>query len=72
MGRDGDKKRIYIDFDENGGVRINAFSEKTINDVIKQQDEDVIERAFGGDENLKKFSFETKAAYLNETDPIKA
>ena len=72
VGRDGDKKRIYIDFNENGGVRINAFSEKTINDVIKQQDEDVIQRAFGGDENLKKFSFETKAAYLNETDPVKA
>ena len=72
ISKSGDKKRIYISFDnETGAVRINAFSKNTIDDAIKQN-ENIIEKAFGGDENLNKFSFETKAAYLNEPDPVKA
>lgn len=72
VSKDGDKKRIYISFDnETGSVRINAFSKNTIDEAIKQN-ENIIEKAFGGDEGLNKFSFETKAAYLNEPDPVKA
>jgi len=71
ISKNGDKKRIFINVGEDGKVSVNAFSKKSIDEAIKA-DESVLEKAFGGGENLSKYSFEEKAAYLNESDPLKA
>ena len=71
MGRDGDKKRFFIDIAEDGKVRVDGYSKKGI-DTIPVRQSALEELAGVGDrERLKNMSFEVKAAYHNELDPIK-
>lgn len=70
-GKNGDEQMIFIDMDESGRARINAYSKAHIDESIRAN-ETMFDRLFGGDEALKNYSFETKAKFLNEKDPIKA
>lgn len=70
-GKNGDEQMIFIDMDEGGRARINAYSKAHIDESIRAN-ETMFYRLFGGDEALKNYSFETKAKFLNEPDPIKA
>ena len=70
-GKNGDEQMIFIDMDESGRARINAYSKAHIDESIRAN-ETMFDRLFGGDEALKNYSFETKAKFLNEPDPIKA
>ena len=71
VGKDGDKKRFFIDIAEDGNVRVDAYAKSQINSIpIK---ENALQELAGvGDRaRLKNMSFEVKAAYHNELDPIK-
>nr|DAI57543.1 MAG TPA: PolyVal ADP-Ribosyltransferase [Caudoviricetes sp.] len=70
-GKNGDEQMIFIDMDEGGRARINAYSKAHIDESIRAN-ETMFDRLFGGDEALKNYSFEVKAKFLNEKDPIKA
>lgn len=70
-GKNGDEQMIFIDMGEGGRARINAYSKAHIDESIRAN-ETMFDRLFGGDEALKNYSFETKARFLNEKDPIKA
>ena len=70
-GKNGDEQMIFIDMDEGGRARINAYSKAHIDESIRAN-ETMFDRLFGGDEALKNYSFEVKAKFLNEPDPIKA
>lgn len=70
-GKNGDKQIIFIDMDEGGRARINAYSKAHIDESIRAN-ETMFDRLFGDDEALKNYSFETKARFLNEKDPIRA
>ncbi len=70
-GKNGDEQMIFIDMDESGKARINAYSKAHIDESIRAN-ETMFDHLFGGDEALKNYSFETKAKFLNEKDPIKA
>ena len=71
MGMDGDKKRFFIDIAEDGKVRVDGYSKKGI-DTIPVRQSALEELAGVGDRaRLKNMSFEVKAAYFNELDPIK-
>ena len=71
MGKDGDKKRFFIDIAEDGKVRVDGYSKKGI-DTIPVRQSALEELAGAGDRaRLKNMSFEVKAAYFNELDPIK-
>lgn len=70
-GKNGDEQMIFIDMDESGRARINAYSKAHIDESIRAN-ETMFDRLFGGDEALKNYSFETKAKFLNEKDPIEA
>ena len=71
MGRDGDKKRFFIDIAEDGNIRVDGYSKKDI-DTIPVRQSALEELAGVGDRaRLKNMSFEVKAAYFNELDPIK-
>ena len=70
-GKNGDEQMIFIDMDESGRARINAYSKAHIDESIRAN-ETMFDRLFGGDEALKNYSFEVKAKFLNEPDPIKA
>ncbi|ERJ30166.1 hypothetical protein UNSWCS_267 [Campylobacter concisus UNSWCS] len=71
MGKDGDKKRFFIDIAEDGKVRVDGYSKKDI-DTIPVRQSALEELAGVGDRaRLKNMSFEVKAAYFNELDPIK-
>ncbi|WP_299085924.1 LPD23 domain-containing protein [uncultured Campylobacter sp.] len=70
-GKNGDEQMIFIDMDEGGRARINAYSKAHIDESIRTN-ETMFDRLFGDDEALKNYSFETKAKFLNEKDPIKA
>lgn len=71
MGKDGDKKRFFIDIAEDGKLRVDGYSKKGI-DTIPVRQSALEELAGVGDRaRLKKMSFEVKAAYFNELDPIK-
>ena len=71
MGKDGDKKRFFIDIAEDGKVRVDGYSKKCI-DTIPVRQSALEELAGVGDRaRLKNMSFEVKAAYFNELDPIK-
>lgn len=70
-GKNGDEQMIFIDMHESGRARINAYSKAHIDESIRAN-ETMFDRLFGGDEALKNYSFETKAKFLNEKDPIKA
>ena len=71
IGKDGDKKRFFIDIAEDGKIRIDAYAKSQIDSIpIK---ENALQELTGvGDRaRLKNMSFEVKAAYFNELDPIK-
>lgn len=70
-GKNGDEQMIFIDMDEGGRARINAYSKAHIDESIRAN-ETMFDRLFGDDEALKNYSFETKAKFLSEKDPIKA
>ena len=71
VGKDGDKKRFFIDIAEDGNVRIDAYAKSQI-DSIPIKENTLQELAGVGDRaRLKNMSFEVKAAYRNELDPIK-
>ena len=71
IGRNGDKKRFFIDIAEDGKVRVDGYSKKGI-DIIPVRQSALEELAGVGDRaRLKNMSFEVKAAYFNELDPIK-
>ena len=71
MGKDGDKKRFFIDIAEDGKVIVDGYSKKGI-DTIPVRQSALEELAGVGDRaRLKNMSFEVKAAYFNELDPIK-
>lgn len=71
MGKNGDKKRFFIDMAEDGSLRVDAYAKSQI-DNIPIKDNALQELAGTGDApRLKNMSFEVKAAYHNELDPIK-
>lgn len=70
-GKNGDEQMIFIDMDEGGRARINAYSKAHIDESIRAN-ETMFDRLFGDDEALKNYSFDVKAKFLNEPDPIKA
>ncbi len=71
VGKDGDKKRFFIDIAEDGNVRVDAYAKSQI-DSIPIKENALQELAGVGDRaRLKNMSFEVKAAYRNELDPIK-
>ena len=71
IGKDGDKKRFFIDIAEDGNIRVDAYAKSQI-DSIPIKENALQELAGVGDRaRLKNMSFEVKAAYRNELDPIK-
>ena len=71
VGKDGDKKRFFIDIAEDGNIRVDAYVKSQI-DSIPIKENALQELAGVGDRaRLKNMSFEVKAAYFNELDPIK-
>ncbi|WP_159071114.1 LPD23 domain-containing protein [Campylobacter concisus] len=71
IGKDGDKKRFFIDIAEDGNIRVDAYAKSQI-DSIPIKENALQELADVGDRaRLKNMSFEVKAAYFNELDPIK-
>ena len=71
IGKDGDKKRFFIDMAEDGSLRVDAYAKSQI-DNIPIKENALQELAGTGDAaRLKNMSFEVKAAYHNELDPIK-
>jgi len=71
MGKDGDKKRFFIDIAEDGNIRVDAYSKSQI-DNMSIKENALQELAGVGDRaRLKNMSFEVKSAYHNELDPIK-
>ena len=71
IGKDGDKKRFFIDIAEDGNIRVDAYAKSQI-DSIPIKENALQELAGVGDRaRLKNMSFEVKAAYCNELDPIK-
>ena len=71
IGKDGDKKRFFVDIVEDGSLRVDGYSKKDI-DTIPVKQSALEELADAGDKSrLKNMSFEVKAAYRNELDPIK-
>ena len=68
VSKNGDKKRFFIDIDENGAVKIDGFSKADIDKIPIRKS--AIDELIGKDK-LKDMSFEEKAAYHNELDPIK-
>ena len=71
IGKDGDKKRFFVDIVEDGSLRVDGYSKKDIDSIPVKQS--ALEELSGtGDAaRLKNMSFEVKAAYRNELDPIK-
>ena len=71
IGKDGDKKRFFIDIAEDGNIRVDAYAKSQI-DNMPIKENALQELAGVGDRaRLKNMSFEVKAAYRNELDPIK-
>ena len=71
IGKDGDKKRFFVDIAEDGSLRVDGYSKKDIDSIPVKQSA-LEELADVGDKSrLKNMSFEVKAAYRNELDPIK-
>ena len=71
VGKAGDKKRFFIDIAEDGNIRVDAYAKSQI-DSIPIKENALQELAGVGDRaRLKNISFEVKAAYRNELDPIK-
>ena len=71
IGKDGDKKRFFVDIAQDGSLRVDGYSKKDIDNIPVKQSA-LEELADAGDvARLKNMSFEVKAAYRNELDPIK-
>ena len=71
IGKDGDKKRFFVDIAEDGSLRVDAYTKSQI-DNMPIKENALQELAGVGDRaRLKNMSFEVKAAYRNELDPIK-
>lgn len=71
IGKDGDKKRFFVDIAEDGSLRVDAYAKSKIDSIpIKQSALEELADA-GDSARLKNMSFEVKAAYRNELDPIK-
>lgn len=71
IGKDGDKKRFFVDIAEDGNLRVDAYAKSQIDNIPVKQSA-LEELAGTGDAaRLKNMSFEVKAAYHNELDPIK-
>ena len=71
IGKDGDKKRFFVDIAEDGSLRVDGYSKKDIDNIPVKQSA-LEELADVGDAaRLKNMSFEVKAAYRNELNPIK-
>lgn len=71
IGKDGDKKRFFVDIAQDGSLRVDAYAKSQIDNIPVKQS--ALEELAGvGDKSrLKNMSFEVKAAYRNELDPIK-
>ena len=71
IGKDGDKKRFFVDIAEDGSLRVDAYAKSQIDNIPVKQSA-LEELAGTGDAaRLKNMSFEVKAAYRNELEPIK-
>ena len=71
IGKDGDKKRFFVDIAQDGSLRVDAYAKSQIDNIPVKQSA-LEELASTGDAaRLKNMSFEVKAAYRNELDPIK-
>ena len=71
IGKDGDKKRFFVDIAQDGSLRVDAYAKSQIDNIPVKQSA-LEELAGTGDAaRLKNMSFEVKAAYRNELDPIK-
>ena len=71
IGKDGDKKRFFVDIAQDGSLRVDAYAKSQIDNIPVKQSA-LEELADAGDAaRLKNMSFEVKAAYRNELDPIK-
>jgi len=71
IGKDGDKKRFFVDIAEDGSLRVDAYAKSQVDNIPVKQSA-LEELADVGDAaRLKNMSFEVKAAYRNELDPIK-
>ena len=71
IGKDGDKKRFFVDIAEDGSLRVDAYAKSQADNIPVKQSA-LEELAGTGDAaRLKNMSFEVKAAYRNELDPIK-
>ena len=71
IGKDGDKKRFFVDIAEDGSLRVDAYAKSQADNIPVKQS--ALEELAGTGEaaRLKNMSFEVKAAYRNELDPIK-
>ena len=71
IGKNGDKKRFFVDIAQDGSLRVDAYAKSQIDNIPVKQSA-LEELADTGDAaRLKNMSFEIKAAYRNELDPIK-
>ena len=71
IGKDGDKKRFFVDIAQDGSLRVDAYAKSQVDNIPVKQSA-LEELADAGDAaRLKNMSFEVKAAYRNELDPIK-
>ena len=71
IGKDGDKKRFFVDIAQDGSLRVDAYAKSQVDNIPVKQSA-LEELAGAGDAaRLKGMSFEVKAAYRNELDPIK-
>ena len=71
IGKNGDKKRFFVDIAEDGSLRVDAYAKSQVDNIPVKQSA-LEELAGTGDAaRLKNMSFEVKAAYRNELDPIK-
>ena len=71
IGKDGDKKRFFVDIAEDGSLRVDGYSKKDIDSIPVKQSALEELADIGDAARLKNMSFEVKAAYRNELDPIK-
>ena len=68
IGKDGDKKRFFVDIAQDGSLRVDAYAKSQIDNIPVKQSA-LEELAGTGDAaRLKNMSFEVKAAYRNELD----
>ena len=71
IGKDGDKKRFFVDIAEDGILRVDAYAKSQVDNIPVKQSALEELAGVGDAARLKNMSFEVKAAYRNELDPIK-